>query len=321
MFGFLGEKASFGKEIFPIYRNLFLIIGLVLILSSSLVLYRSQVPARVGKIVLRREIFAIDMDDVAAESFGLKDKDLEGDIEERNFDSYRGIEYINRIFFQRFKKKFYKTVKIKSAIVLVLALVANLLISRLSLNDADAMDYFTYGFCLIGFLAGFLIYIGDRFTRLYFYNMDRFLMKNKFYRTPGLLKDAIKIRFKKMVTYNIPMLIILNLGLMGILYQVKTPWFSYILTLAFSLLGMVFFNFHYLYTYCLIQPFTENMEVKNPLYSILNIFAYYIAISLMLVVEKYRWVAIWSILAFVILYIGLGFVLVTKLAYKRFKLR
>lgn len=151
MFGFLGEKASFGKEIFPIYRNLFLIIGLVLILSSSLVLYRSQVPARVGKIVLRREIFAIDMDDVAAESFGLKDKDLEGDIEERNFDSYRGIEYINRIFFQRFKKKFYKTVKIKSAIVLVLALVANLLISRLSLNDADAMDYFTYGFCLIGF--------------------------------------------------------------------------------------------------------------------------------------------------------------------------
>jgi hypothetical protein len=174
---------------------------------------------------------------------------------------------------------------------------------------------------LIGFLAGFLIYIGDKFTRTCFYNMDRFLMKNAYYRSPDLLKDAIKIRFKKMVYFNMPMLIILIFGLIGILYQVKTPWFSYLLTIIFSILGMAFFNFHYLYTYYLIQPFTENMEMKNPLYSILNIFAYYIAIMLMVIVEKFRWLAIGGILIFLFTYIILGFILVTKFSYKRFKLR
>lgn len=303
-------------------RKIFLILGLFFLISSSLALYKTDIIPSVAKKVLRREKFAIDLDEINKKSYELEDKDMEdANLKFGEFESYKGIEYINRIFFSRFKRKFHKSIRIKTFIVLALAIGGNFLISRLSLTDKDSVDYFTYGFCLIGFLAGFLIYIGDKFTRTCFYNMDRFLMKNAYYRSPDLLKDAIKIRFKKMVYFNMPMLIILIFGLMGILYQAKTPWFSYLLTIIFSILGMAFFNFHYLYTYYLIQPFTENMEMKNPLYSILNIFAYYIAIKLMVIVGKFRWLAIGGILIFLFTYIILGFILVTKFSYKRFKLR
>lgn len=302
-------------------RTVFFILGSLCLISSCFLLFKTNIFEMMAKLVLRRDIFSVDMDEISSQGLGLDEKDLEGNVSKGEFESYKGIEYINRIFFQRFKKKFYKPVKVKTLIILLIGLGANFLVSRLTLTDKESLDFFTYGFCLIGFLAGFLAYVGDRFTRLCFYNMDRFLMKNNFYRSPALLKDAIKIRFKKMVAYNMPMLVILILSMFGILLQVKTPRFSYLLTLIFSILGMVFFNFHYLYTYYLIQPFTVNMEMKSPLYSIFNIFSYYIVIMLMVAVNKYRWTAIIGILIFVSIYIILGFLLVSKFSYKRFKLR
>lgn len=303
-------------------RPIFLILSLICLSSSSILLYKTRIIENVAKIVLRKEIFSIDIEEVTTQSLKLDDKDLEETTTSREFENYKGIEYINRLFFHRFKKKFYKPIKVKSIIIAVLAIGINLLISRLEIKlDKESMEFFKYGFCLVGFLAGFLIYMGDRFTRLCFYNMDRFLMKNNFYRSPEFLSQAIKIRFKKMVTYNSPMLLILILGLIGILIQVGVPWYSYGLTILFSILGMVFFNFHYLYAYYLLQPFTENMETKNPVYSIFNIFAYYIIIVLMTLVQKFKWLALSGILAFIILYVVLGFILVMKFSHKRFKLR
>lgn len=300
-------------------RTIFLILSLICLSSSSILLYKTRIIENVARIVLRKEIFTWDISELTTDGLKLDDKDLEETTTSREFENYKGIEYINRIFFQRFKKKFYKPIKVKSIIIAVLAIGINLLISRLEIKLDK--EFYKYGFCLVGFLAGFLIYMGDKFTRLCFYNMDRFLMKNNFYRSPEFLSQAIKIRFKKMVTYNSPMLLILILALIGILIQVGVPWYSYGLTILFSILGMVFFNFHYLYAYYLLQPFTENMETKNPVYSIFNIFAYYIIIVLMTLVQKFKWLALSGILAFIILYVVLGFILVMKFSHKRFKLR
>ncbi|MDD7305845.1 MAG: hypothetical protein PUG67_04565 [Peptoniphilaceae bacterium] len=315
-------KTLFWQNYFTYNRTIFSILGISSLILASLVLYRTSILENIAKYTLRKEIFAVDMDQAVFASYGFDEKDInQSQIKIGQFENYKAIEYINMIFFQRFNYKFLKPVKIKTTIILFVGIVANILVSRFSISDKESLEFFTYGFCIVGFLAGFLIYIGDKFTRLCFYNMDRFLMKNNFYRSPKLLKDAIKIRFKKMVAYNLPMLIVFSLAMVGILFQVKVPWFSYLITLIFSVLGMVFFNFHYLYAYYLIQPFTENMQMKNPLYAIFNIFSYYISIMLIMAVKNYRWIALISILILAIFYIGLGFLLVSKFSYKRFKLR
>lgn len=321
IFFLLRRKSLFWQGTFSYNRRVFFILGLISIFSSSFLLYKMKLLEKIAKIVLRKEIFDIKLDDVSAIAYGLSDKDLEEGLVFGKFENYKGIEYINRIFFDRFNNKFKKPIKHRLIVMVILVIGANLLISRLNFSDKESLDFFNYGFSLIGSLAGFLIYIGDRFTRTCFYNMDRFLTKNNFYRSPELLKEAIKIRFKKMVEYNLPVLLVLIIGLLGILFQVGASWFAYILTLVFSLLGMVFFNFHYLYAYYLLQPFTVDMQMKNPLYSIFNIFSYYISIMLMTLVEKYRGTAIFAILILVSVYIILGFVLVSKFSYKRFKLR
>lgn len=173
---FWENKISYNSDIF-------FIVSIIVLTLSFILLYKTKKIEQVSKINLRRDLFEIDID-INTSSLKLENQDLEGKIKTGNFEKYKGIEYINRIFFDRFKSKFYKPIRNRFIVVFILLLIANIMISRLNITKKEDLEFFTYGFPLIGLLAGFLIYIGDKFTRICFYNMDRFLMKNNFYRSP-----------------------------------------------------------------------------------------------------------------------------------------
>src|SRR5699024_432834 len=120
---------------------------------------------------------------------------------------------------------------------------------------------------------------------------------------------------------NLPILIVLILISSGMLLLIGASRDVYILNFVFSILGMMFFNFHYLFMYYLFQPFTEGLKEKSFGYSILNVLAYYIIINALRAFSEIRTTLFYIIGFFVLIYIIIGFISVRLFAHKRFKLQ
>ena len=147
-------------------------------------------------------------------------------------------------------------------------------------------------------------------------------MKNNYYRKPEYLLEAIWIRFKIAIRYNTPIFLLLSVGL-TVLYFVAGGRSIPILLLALlsTLVMMVFFSVHFLFLYYLIQPYTENMENKSPIYSIATFVTFYAPAILIQVTDVLSPKVVLIIYGFILVYLVVGLFAVTKLAPKRFKLR
>ena len=297
------------------------IIYILLLGFSVYKFYKSNMINYLIKKTLRYDNFNVVVEDLQTQAYRVKEEDLEFEKEEVSSD-YKGIEYINRIFFKRLKRPFIKSSRNRT-IVVALSGIALILIMCFTgaYKEAELVNYLEDTMPLICFLLGLFIYMGDRFTRLCFFNMDRWLMKYNFYRKPNILRQSILIRFKYMIKFNLPILLVLILISSGILLLIGANRDAYILSLVFSILGMMFFNFHYLFMYYLFQPFTEGLKEKSFGYSILNILAYYIIINALKAFSEIGNTLYYIIGIFVLIYIIIGFISVRLFAHKRFKLQ
>ena len=265
-----------------------------------------------------------------AQAIGVQLK--EDDLTEENVvpveSAATGITYINEIFFARLghllKKRIRRTLIVLAVIFLVLIgviLGANYFgVIELPLAEAEIMLAGPWHVIII-YVSSFA-YVGEHFTKFCFYNMDRMMMKNNYYRKPEYLLEAIWIRFKIAIRYNTPIFLLLSVGL-TVLYFVAGGRSIPILLLALlsTLVMMVFFSVHFLFLYYLIQPYTENMENKSPIYSIATFVTFYAPAILIQVTDVLSPKVVLIIYGFILVYLVVGLFAVTKLAPKRFKLR
>ena len=265
-----------------------------------------------------------------AQAIGVQLK--EDDLTEENVvpveSAATGITYINEIFFARLghllKKRIRRTLIVLAVIFLVLIgviLGANYFgVIELPLTEAEIMLAGPWHVIII-YVSSFA-YVGEHFTKFCFYNMDRMMMKNNYYRKPEYLLEAIWIRFKIAIRYNTPIFLLLSVGL-TVLYFVAGGRSIPILLLALlsTLVMMVFFSVHFLFLYYLIQPYTENMENKSPIYSIATFVTFYAPAILIQVTDVLSPKVVLIIYGFILVYLVVGLFAVTKLAPKRFKLR
>lgn len=84
---------------------------------------------------------------------------------------------------------------------------------------------------------------------------------------------------------------------------------------------MLFFSFHHLILYYLIQPFTESMKTKSPAYNIINGVTYFLFFQFHRVTQGVPMLFVWILLGIIILYIPFGLWAVMRFATKRFRLR
>ena len=265
-----------------------------------------------------------------AQAIGVQLK--EDDLTEENVvpveSAATGITYINEIFFARLghllKKRIRRTLIVLAVIFLVLIgviLGANYFgVIELPLTEAEIMLAGPWHVIII-YVSSFA-YVGEHFTTFCFYNMDRMMMKNNYYRKPEYLLEAIWIRFKIAIRYNTPIFLLLSVGL-TVLYFVAGGRSIPILLLALlsTLVMMVFFSVHFLFLYYLIQPYTENMGNKSPIYSIATFVTFYAPAILIQVTDVLSPKVVLIIYGFILVYLVVGLFAVTKLAPKRFKLR
>lgn len=239
-----------------------------------------------------------------------------------------GISYINVLFFARLGHLLKKRTKRSAAVLagLVLVIVGIIIgveyFQVAEVTQTQIESFFAGPWHVIVIYMSLLAYIGEYFTKFCFYNMDRMLMKNNYYRKPEYLLESIWIRFKISLRYNLPLFLLVVIGT-AVIYFVGGGRSASILLLALlsAAITMMFFSMHFLFLYYLIQPYTENMENKSLIYTIATFATFYVPSLLLQFSDNLSQSIVFVIYGFMLVYLAVGLFAVVKLAPKRFKLR
>lgn len=236
-----------------------------------------------------------------------------------------GMVYLNRLFYERFAGYFKKKMRLRQGIILLVVLGLNLLTYFGSKQGSESFpvssDFFSY--VLPGSLSiGYLLYSSEYYTKFCFYHLDRLLLKYSFYRQPEHVLMALKIRFLVLIKWHLPLLGIFWLGLLGIYWQIGAVSLLGILgLLLLEILIMLFFSFHHLVMYYLLQPFTVSMETKSVPYQLINTVFYLFSFQFFRFSQNISLVTFVGVVVFMLAYVLISFWLVMRYAPKRFKLR
>ncbi|XVG95702.1 hypothetical protein ACGCUQ_08205 [Eubacteriales bacterium KG127] len=263
------------------------------------------------------------LENINSQNLGVDDIDA---VESGQFESYKGIEYANKILFSRmgkkiWKKVFYRTVLI--AVILVIYFVLMYVVKIISIPSQQAVEkgFMTYG-SVIAMVSGYMLYLGEYFVKFTFYNMDLYLIKFNFYRRPEIMGQTIMFRIKKSLQYNSPNLI-LFMAIIGFIYFTVggRNIMPVAITMGGAALSMVFFTLHYQILYYLFQPYNEQFQSKGIVFNTINTLIAIIIYQIPRLAADVPFIAIEIFMAFTVAYLIIGVYLVKKLAFKRFKLK
>ncbi len=300
-----------------LYNPIFLLFGIIIILLSfKSVLKQNNFDEVIYPRLTINILKTVDNEEV--QFSGVKTKDEKILLGEEDFSKYSGIKYINEIFFKRHDRVYKKKTRIAFIIKCLIFIAISIGSFFIPLGEKDA-EFFNKGYFVVLFVSCYYTFSGNYFIKYCFYNMDYPLMKSNFYRKPEYIMEAIKIRFVKLLKNQSIPFILMMIMIICINQNYQLGIQHLLVSLASGMLGVLFFSLHYLFAYYIIQPFTKDLEIKNPLYNgltyIIYMFAYFMMSSSII---QYIFVAL---IAFSIIYIILGFLGLKYLAPKRFRLR
>lgn len=235
----------------------------------------------------------------------------------------RGVAYLNKVFLSRLDRPLRKRTIITVLIILGLTLVLhlNLYLMPGFAKQLKASIRFEQ-VLILSSLIGYIIYMGEYYMKYCFFNLDRHFLKFNYYRKPDFVRETLKARLGISIIYNFPIclaLLTLFVSLVTTLYGVKLEQVA--LLLVFQLISMFFFSLHFLYLYFYFQPFTEQMQSRSLVYTILSQSTYgFFAILLQVLsaVDLVWFFGFW-LLCFVYLILAAWWVI--KNAPKTFRLR
>ncbi|MFX3635298.1 MAG: ABC transporter permease [Candidatus Pristimantibacillus sp.] len=181
----------------------------------------------------------------------------------------KGYAYLNTIFFARHRSLISQPVTKRLVIIGVLAAIgiagALMFKQQVAQWNINIGPIFSFLFITLYFLS-----VGERICRAMFYNCDLSLLRYSFYRDAAY--RHFRIRLMKIAGLNLLIaaalgaaltLIILTAGLEASGLELLYLWVS-ILSLS------IFFSTHHLFLYYILQPYTTELNIKNPLYHVLN---------------------------------------------------
>ena len=192
-------------------------------------------------------------------------------------------------------------------------------------GDAYLQDFFMglFDTNLLAFFCMIAMFNGTtKMTQTMFINCDRCLMSFSFYKTPAQIVKLYKIRIAEAIKLNLAPAIVL-----GIVFDVfvfmfggqRYPGQYLIIPIAFVLMSALC-SVHLLTLYYLLQPYTENIKVKNHLHTVLEVVSETIVVAVCWVPAK-GWILVPVLIILNALYIFLATKLVAKISPKHWRVR
>ncbi len=237
-----------------------------------------------------------------------------------------GFGKFHDIFVQRHKKLLMNPVKIAAIVELcLLAVVIGFI--YFAPSDLEIPYLINQNIFSVLPVLPFILYYANRgmyITQAMFMNCDYSMLTYKFYKEPKSILQLFSIRLKSLILMDLRHCIVIALGLPLLLFLsggTDNP-IDYIM-LFIPVIGLsTFFSVHNLVIYYLIQPYNKNLQMKNPLYLVIQMSTYGVCYFMFMSdsVKQVEYFGLY-VLAFCVVYIAVALPLVYRLAPKTFRLK
>lgn len=261
--------------------------------------------------------------EIGEAGIGIKDGDIKKeDIHTNKYDHLKGYEYLHAIFFDRHKRLVRRKWKIKMICISVISVVALIFafIFRNTDTVKDAVDTIDQALPVFLFVL-YCICSGEKLCKALFYHCDISLLKYGYYRESKTLLDNFRIRLRYLVKSDLEPSLLICVSMALCMVAVGRPWKIISLLPMFMtvLLLTVFFDIYQLFLYYVFQPYLEDYATKGMGYTICSTLMYWLCWGTLQIKVGSIWFTL-AVAAITIICIPLSYVLIYKLAPKRFKL-
>lgn len=252
----------------------------------------------------------------------MKESEFTADsLNSRKFENKEGYEYLNAIFFERHRKLLEKPIIRRLCIIAAVFAAATLAVFLFP----DLIKNLNNG--LLGVLPAFVFImyftsLGDQICKAMFYNCDISLLRYGFYRNEDVILKNFKVRLKKVTSLNMISAIVMCVAFMAFIMIVGVSFsmLDFILFVVSILCLSVFFSVHHLFLYYVFQPYTTELGMKNPFFSIINVVVYMICFGCMQLRNVPGFFTV-VVIGATIIYIMVALTLVYKMAPKNFRVK
>lgn len=228
-----------------------------------------------------------------------------------------GMTYLNALLFDRYKKVLYKKVRgwVLSLVVILVALEAfRYYLEPFELTDAVLLRCLPFSFMIM-----YVASSGKVVAQMVFVNCDISMLHYPFYREAKTIIAGFNYRFLQTFKLNLIFAFSLFLAIMALgrfAFSLETILLTALLLISLTAL----FSFHDLFIYYILQPFTKDMEVVNPVYKFLSGALYWVAyLNIKLDIGSHLYILLISLA--MITYVSIGYWILLKKAPQTFRLK
>ncbi|WP_155971155.1 hypothetical protein [Streptococcus ruminantium] len=229
-----------------------------------------------------------------------------------------GMTYLNALLFDRYHSILFKKLRFRLVLLLAILLSLEAIIwffkADFKIANTDYIAALPFAFMIM-----YVASMGKAVAQMVFVNCDISMLHYPFYREPKTIIAGFNYRFTQTAKWNACFSGSLLLSLL-ILTRASLPLSSYLLTALLLTSLTALFSFHDLFIYYILQPFTKDMEVVNPVYRFLSGALYWIAyLNTKLRISSQTYILLVSL--GMIAYVAIGYWLLLKKAPKTFRLK
>jgi hypothetical protein len=244
------------------------------------------------------------------------------------FSNLTGYSYFNSIFFYRHKKFFRRKILIRVLITAgaVLGLVILLVLRPKEAGEADAGKFMLP----VTFFFAYLLSLGRHATAAMFTSCDLAMLTYPFYRESKPVIRNFRLRFRKILLYNAPAFSLLAIlpitaDIFGSFISGGSPetiaWTLLIPYLITMFTIWIFFSFHDLFIYYILQPYNSEMGTKSKVFSVIQFFVYLLSYMNVMLKNVNIYLYMTVIILFTLIYVTFGILAINKFCAKTFRLR
>ncbi|HEP1811103.1 TPA: hypothetical protein VB894_002006 [Streptococcus suis] len=228
-----------------------------------------------------------------------------------------GMTYLNALLFDRYKKVLYK--KVRNWVLALVVILVALEGIRYFLEPVTFTEDYLLQFLPLSFMIMYVASSGKVVAQMVFVNCDISMLHYPFYREAKTIIAGFNYRFLQTCKLNLIFATSLFLVIM-ILWRFALSLETILLTALLLLSLTALFSFHDLFIYYILQPFTKDMEVVNPVYKFLSGALYWVAyLNIKLDLGSHLYILLISIAT--ITYVSIGYWILLKKAPQTFRLK
>lgn len=208
--------------------------------------------------------------DAQKKSVESKDGDYELRPDHKDMPKHKqGHAYLNELFFLRHRSLIGGPLNKRLAIIGALG-VAGVILSLLFRSQLQELDWRLEMLLPFLVLTMYFMSVGESVCRAMFYNCDLSLMRYSFYR--GAAYEHFRIRLVQVAKRNLLIAAAMGLSLTAVAFAAGAAdpnaelLMLWLCVIALSL----FYSVHHLFMYYMFQPYSTELNVKNPLYFVVN---------------------------------------------------